>query len=245
MLKIVPLALILSMVWNAAHAASGRSAGPSDTDLEALLPNGYRVEKVLPFQLDSMTAVRYLVAISDANRDEPTKPVRVLYVGRKGTWQTLGSLPVSEENGSFPPNILEKLSVQSVNGHDLIHLYTVAWGGGSGSSHYFQFFTVENDAPRLLKAIDHDRMSRLYFCLYDEKIYDARLVKHRREKKGRAFVYTCYLEATEFAFDGKQILPTSTARLREKQGNRFLDEKYWCMSLKNAIKRKEVFPSNE
>ena len=82
---------------------------------------------------------------------------------------------------------------------------------------------------------------RLYFCIANELIYDAVLVKERGAKRGKSYIYTCYLDVSKYSYDGKGIVKIASEKLREMTGNRFLDEKYWCMSLRNALKRGEVF----
>ena len=116
-------------------------------------------------------------------------------------------------------------------------------GGGSGSLHLLQFYTVDKGKLKLVKAFEHGRMERLYFCIYNNAIYDSVVVKKRGEKREKvnAYIYICWMEVTKFTCDGKSIVPVATEKCREKTGNKFLDEKYWCMSVLTALKRGEVF----
>ena len=88
-------------------------------------------------------------------------------------------------------------------------------------------------------------MTRPYFALYENAAYDADLHCSRGEKRGKAYVYTCYLEVTKYVFDGEAIRAVGSERMRQRQGNRFLDEKYWFISVLKALQRKEIFAAAE
>lgn len=241
MSKISPILLFLFLAASTAHATIQSESKPSDSDLQKLLPDGYRVDKVLRCKVGEEGGLHFLAVLSDQNQTSPEKPIRLLYIDGKEKWFVIDSLQICGEDAQYPPNYVETMSIETVGDREVIFLYTMAWGGGSGSNHFYQFFTIANGRLQLLKAIEHERMLRFYFCLYNHRIFDMKLVKIRGEKRGKAFVYTCYLEATEYTYDGKNIVPLRTERFREKQGNRFLDEDYRCVSLRNAIIQKEVF----
>ena len=61
------------------------------------------------------------------------------------------------------------------------------------------------------------------------------------KKHGNAYVYTCYLLVTKYAFDGQAIRPVASERMREQRGNRYLQDKYWFISVLNALQKNEIF----
>ena len=133
------------------------------------------------------------------------------------------------------------MRLATIGSTPLLYLYTNSWWGGSGSVHLFSFFAVHDGKLDRLRQFEHERMMRSYFCLKDNAIYDAILVKTRGAKHGKAYVYTCYLDVSKFSCDGTAIVKVASEKLRERTGNRFLDEKYWNMSVCNALARGEVF----
>jgi hypothetical protein len=85
-------------------------------------------------------------------------------------------------------------------------------------------------------------MQQTYFAVYKNTIYDAECVCTRGgEKHGKAYVYTCYLQVTQYAFDGQAIRPVRSERMREQRGNRYLQDKYWFISVLKALQKNEVF----
>ena len=86
-------------------------------------------------------------------------------------------------------------------------------------------------------------MEQTYFAVYKNAIYDAQCVCTRGEKHGNAYVYTCYLQVTKYAFDGQTIQPVGSERMREMRGNRFLQDKYWFISVLKALQKNEIFPA--
>ena len=84
-------------------------------------------------------------------------------------------------------------------------------------------------------------MEQIYFAVYKSAIYDAERVCTRGEKHGNAYVYTCYLLVTKYAFDGQAIRPVASERMREQRGNRYLQDKYWFISVLNALQKNEIF----
>jgi hypothetical protein len=64
---------------------------------------------------------------------------------------------------------------------------------------------------------------------------------YQGEKHGNAFVYTCYLQVTKYEFDGQEIRPVGSGRMREQRGNRYLGEKYWFVSVLKALQTNEIF----
>jgi hypothetical protein len=124
---------------------------------------------------------------------------------------------------------------------NLILLRTVLSGGGSGSLNFFDFYRVERNKLVLVRGFSHERMEQTYFAVYQHAIYDAEKVCTRGEKHGNAYVYTCYLQVTKYAFDGRKIRPVGSERIREQRGNRFLTDKYWFISVLRALQKKEIF----
>jgi len=128
-----------------------------------------------------------------------------------------------------------------MGGSDLFLVRSVLSGGGSGSLHYFDFYQLDKKKLRLVKSFSHQRMEQIYFAVYKSAIYDAERVCTRGEKHGNAYVYTCYLLVTKYAFDGQAIRPVASERMREQRGNRYLQDKYWFISVLNALQKNEIF----
>lgn len=189
------------------------------------------------------------MALVDSNSEAPEKPIDLLYVDWDGKWVVRDRCPIrSGDTGEFArfnsPNYLNAMRIETIGTTPLLYVYTNSWWGGSGSNHLFSFYAIHDGKIVLLKQFEHDRMERFYFCLKNNAIYDAVLVKTRGERHGKAYVYTCYLDVSKYSCDGTGIARVGSGKLREMTGNRFLDEKYWNMSVCNALTRGEVFPSD-
>ncbi|HXA19753.1 MAG TPA: hypothetical protein VN380_22410 [Thermoanaerobaculia bacterium] len=138
---------------------------------------------------------------------------------------------------SLIPQYLNGISVVPVGRGSLLYVYTNWSRGGSGSRHYYQFFTAVSGRLMLLKTFEHERMERGYLCLTGHRIYDATLVKRRGAKNGNAYLYACFLDVTELTYDGQRILAVRSERVEERIGNRFLEESYRNMSLRSILRR--------
>jgi hypothetical protein len=214
----------------------------SDSELRLFIPDGYQSAKVLRYDLARKGYSQYLVALSDGNSADPQKPITLLYIDWDKKWYVKDKEVIT--NSDYMGNYYGDMRIETIGQTNLLYVYSYYSDGGSGSTHYYRFYSIEEGKLSLLKAFEHSRMERLYFCIWNNAIYDSELVKQRGEKKGNAFVYTCYLNVTKFTCDGKAIVALGAQRLREKQGNRFLDEQYWCMSVQNALKKGEVFEND-
>ena len=136
------------------------------------------------------------------------------------------------------------MRVETIGSTPMLYIKTHANFGGPGSLHLFSLYSVNNGKLVLLKQYEHDRMEQTYFCLKKKAIYDAVLVKTRGPKHGNAYIYTCYLAVSKYSYDGSTFVKVGTENLREMKGNRFLDEKYWFLSVCKALDRGEVFQSD-
>ena len=236
---------ILALPPNAAAVTTHR-AGLSPAALKQLTPEGYKIEKIIAGEPDQEDQHEYLVALADADDHEiPAKPVMLLLVavGRKILVEDSVTLH-NTDTGKFwdgPPNYFSGLTRENVGGGDLFLVRSVLSGGGSGSLHYFDFYRPEKKKLRLVKSFSHGRMQQTYFAVYKNAIYDAEPVCTRGEKRGEAYVYTCYLQVTKYAFDGQAIRPVGSERMREQRGNRFLQDKYWFISVLKALQKNEIF----
>jgi hypothetical protein len=204
--------------------------------LSKLLPPGYRTAAVLPCSLEADRKGRFVAALTDDDPDQPEKPVRLLYLAWNRGWTVLDSVEIAGTE-SLTPQYLNGISVVPVGQGSLLYVYTNWSAGGSGSRHYNQFFTAVSGRLVLLKTFEHERMQRGYLCLSGHRIYDAKLVKRRGQKKGNAYIYACFLDVTEFTYDGQRILAVRSERVEERTGNRFLDESYWNISLRSILRR--------
>ncbi len=224
---------------------NAESTGLSEAALKSLTPEGYKVEKTLDCGQREV-----LVALSGAETEGITaRPVTFLLVA-VGKRIAVEDRVIPHDSGKVgffwdgPPNYFAGMTRENVGGSDLVLLKTVLSGGASDSLHYFDFYRVEQHKLRLVKSLSHGRMERTYFALYKNAIYDAEKVCTRGEKHGKTFVYTCYLQVTKYAFDGQTINPAGSERMREQQGNRFLDEKYRFMSVLKALQKNEIFAAH-
>jgi hypothetical protein len=214
--------------------------------IKKFTPDGYKVEKILPCNINSKNGSEFLVAFSDVDLEIPRRTVMLFLVA-------MGDEVVVEDKVILPgegspldekesaPNYLHQMTRENIGAGDLFIVWSVNSGGGSGAIHYFDCYRPEQGKLHLVKRFIHDRMERLYFAIFKGAIYDAELQCTRGEKHGNAYIYTCYLRVTKYVFNGNSLVPLATERLREKQGNRFLNEKYWCMSVLSALKNGEVF----
>lgn len=229
-------ALCAPEVFGAALSPEARLA------LSKLLPTGYRTAAVLPCSLEADRKGRFVAALTDTDPDQSEKPVRLLYLAWNRGWTILDSVEIARTEPDLPPQYLNGIAVVPVGQGSLLYVYTNWSRGGSGSRHYYQFFTAVAGRLVLLKAFEHERMERSYLCLTRHRIYDALLVKRRGEKKGNAYIYTCFLDVTEFTFDGQRILAVRSERVEERTGDRSLDESYRNMSLRSILRHGGHFP---
>jgi hypothetical protein len=237
---------ILPLPANAA-AASTHRADPSAAALKELTPEGYKIEKTIACEPDQGAQHEHLVVLADADDHRiAAKPVMLLLVaaGKKIVVEDSVTLHNDANTGKFwdgPPNYFSGLTRENVGGGDLFLVRSVLSGGGSGSLHYFDFYRLEKKKLRLVKSFSHQRMEQTYLAVYKNAIYDAECVCTRGEKHGKAYVYTCYLQVTKYAFDGQAIRPVGSERMREQRGNRYLQDKYWFISVLKALQKNEIF----
>jgi hypothetical protein len=222
---------------------------PTDSELRLLVPAGFRLAMQLQYDFEGRGYPQFLLALADGNSEAPQKPIELLYVGWEGKWVIRDRRPIqSQGTGEYAkfwsPNYVNTLRLETIGHRQLVYVYSNSCWGGSGSNHLYSFYSVRDGRLTLLKQFEHERMMRFYFCLRNGAIYDAVLVKNRGAKHGNAYVYTCYLAVTKYSCDGNSIVMVGSEKLREMTGNRFLDEKYWNMSVCNALTRCEAFQSD-
>jgi len=245
-------ALLIAAIWilflpeNAA-AASTHRADLSAAALKELTSEGYRIEKTIACTPGQGAQHEHLVALADADDHQiAKKPVVLLLVaaGKKIVVEDSVILHNDANTGRFwngPPNYFSGLTRENVGGSDLFLVRSAFSAGGSGSLHYFDFYKPEKKKLRLVKSFSHGRMDETYFAVYKNAIYDAESVCTRGEKRGKAYVYTCYLQVTKYAFDGQAIRPVDSERMREQRGNRYLQDKYRFISVLKALQKNEIF----
>jgi hypothetical protein len=239
------LALLVPVDLSAAKPPVPR---PSATALKQLTPAGYRVAVALLCDADPGGVPEFLVALSDLDEESPSKTVTLLLV--RGDHQPvvedsvlLHSEPPHPGDRALAPNYCFGVSRQNVGAGDLFLVTSRGAWGGSGAINYFDFFRPENHKLRLVKSFQHPRMESYYFTVFENAAYDAEVQCVRGEKHGNAYVYTCWLQVTKFLFNGTDLLPVASERMREQKGNRFLKDQYWFISLKRALQNREVFAS--
>jgi len=243
-------ALLIAAICTLSLTATAAAASTHRTDLSAaalkvLTPEGYKVEKTIACEPDQGAQHEHLVALAD-DHQIAAKPVMLLLVaaGKKIVVEDSVTLHNDANTGQFwdgPPNYFSGLTRENVGGGDLFLVRSVLSGGGSGSLHYFDFYRLEKKKLRLVKSFSHQRMEQTYFAVYKNAIYDAECVCTRGEKHGKAYAYTCYLQVTKYAFDGHAIRPVGSERMREQRGNRYLQDKYWFISVLKALQKNEIF----
>jgi hypothetical protein len=237
---------ILALPANAADASTHR-ADLSAAALKELTPEGYKIEKTIACEPDQSAQHEHLVALADADDQQiKAKPVMLLLVaaGKKIVIEDRVTLHKGDTTGKFgdgSPNYFTGLTTENLGGGDLFLVRSALSAGGSGSLHYFDFYRIEKKKLRLVKRFSHGRMDQTYFAVYKNAIYDAKCVCTRGEKHGKAYVYTCYLQVTKYAFDGQAIQPVGSERMREQRGNRFLEDKYRFISVLKALQKNEIF----
>jgi hypothetical protein len=230
-----------------AAAATTHRADSSAAALKELTPEGYKVEKIMACGPNQGAQHDHLVALSDVDDVQiPARPVMLLLVavGTKIVVEDSVTLHKEATTGKFwngPPNYFSGMTRENVGGGDLFLVRSVLSGGGSGSLHYFDFYRPEKKKLRLVKSFSHGRMEQTYFAVYKNAIYDAELVCSRGGRHGKAYVYTCYLQVTKYTFDGQAIRPVGSERMREQRGNRYLQDKYWFISVLKALQNNEIF----
>lgn len=241
------LALALTVLTLAAlTTATARTPHLSATAQRKLTPPGYRVAVALLADVDPQGVPRFLVALDDLDQASPEKVVMLLLVrgDREAVVEdsvALHTEPFRPDEPAWPPNYCFRLSKENVGDTDLFLLTTRSASGGSGAVNYNDFFTLEGHTLRLVKSFRHGRMDNYYFTVFQNAAYDADVKCVRGEKHGKAYVYTCWLQVTKFRFNGTDLVPVASERMREKKGNRFLEDDYRWISLKGALEAKEVF----
>jgi hypothetical protein len=241
------IAAVIILPLQAIALAANTQYSELSTALKELTPEGYKVETAINCTLDRATEHEYLIALSDVVSDAiPERPVMILLVavGKKIAIEDRVVLHNDASTGKFwdgPPNFFNGMTREKVGGGDLFLVKSVLSGGGSGSIHYFDFYRPEHKKLHLVKSFSHGRMEQTYFAVFKNAVYDAERVCTRGERRGKAFVYTCYLQVTKYTFDGQEIRPIGSERMRERRGNRFLEEKYWFISVLKALRNNEIF----
>lgn len=139
------------------------------------------------------------------------------------------------------PNYFHGLEAEELDGGKVYLAISTYSGGGSDGYFYFDLYKIDGEKLKLLASYPHDRLMRTYFTVFNHAIYDGKLSCSRGDKHGAAYTYTCGLNVTKYVYDGNSIQAAGTERLHERQGNRFLNEKYWMTSVRQALERKEIF----
>ena len=243
-------ALGLTMATSGSATAAGNvPKSPTESELRRLVPEGLRVAMQLRYDFEGRGYLQYLLALADSNAEAPQKVIELLYVDWDGKWVVRDRQPIrtrgtGEYADSLSPNYVHAMRIETVGNTGLVYVYTSSWWGGSGSNHLYSFFAIRDGRVNLLKQFEHGRMQRLYFCLRNRAIYDGELVKIRGSKHGKAYVYICFLDLAKYSCDGSSIVKVGSEKLREMTGNRFLDEKFWNMSVCNALARCEAFQAD-
>ncbi len=244
------LGLLAAGPVSAANAADGpaQAKGGDIISTQAraallpLIPEGYTTGAVIACELGAHDKGRYVAALVDSKADDPERVVRLLYLAWDGAhWTVLDNFAIAGLDGSYPPQYLSGLSVVPVGQQSLLYVFTTSFGGGSGSDQYFQLYRASGQHLQLVRSFEHGRMESGFFTLRNARVYDADVACSRGPKKGQAYIYSCYLDAKEFTYDGNQLVQTRREKVEPRTGNRFLFESYRNESLYAVIQRDGYF----
>ena len=249
-LSILCLHATVCCPWASATQAVGVFPALPAAVLRTVTPAGYKVDAVIGLSKTGGGSRQYLLALSDQIADEsnaaqiPEKVPMVLLarMDRELVVQDQVLLHSSGEGeAGNTPNFFTKMSAEDVGVGKLYLLTSMQFGGGSGSEHFFDFYRVHNDKLQLMKSFLHGRMQQPYFAIYKNAIYDGKLHCERGEKHGKAYTYTCRIDVTKYVYDGVAVRAIGTQPMRIRQGNRYLSDSYWFVSVSKALRNKEIF----
>jgi hypothetical protein len=229
-------ALVLLAGWSL-PAFGGAVSQEASVALATLLPDGYRTAAIVPLEVSQGGHGTFAAALVDRDGETPERSVRLLSLRWTGRWTVLDTIELTADDVQLAPQYVGGISVVRVGGASLLYVHAFWFGGGSGSEHFYRFYTIASGRLRLSRAFEHGRMERGYLCLRNDRIYDATLVCSRGEKIGPSFVHSCYLDTTEFTFDGESVNAVRRERLEERAGNRFLSDSYRNLSLRSILMR--------
>ena len=242
-LIVTGMLLVLGSDWfHAKRLPSEQSGQPR---LEAFLPDGFQVDKVLRHDFANKGYRQYVVAISNHMNSE--QPLMLLYLEHNGTWFVKDKAQIhpaasrDSETMFDQPNYIDGLVLSKVGTQTLILFESVASFGGSGANFFFDFYQIHNGRFALVKTFNHERMEQTYFCIYNGAVYDAVFVNIKGKKVGKSFVHTCYLDVTKYTFDGVNFVALGQERMREKQGNWTMADSYRFISVYKAVQSGEIF----
>ena len=244
-----------------AATASAQVTRNLEDQVAPWVPAGYAIQEIKKVPSTENGDSQYLVALSDSMMPKannplpneiivgvPSKPPELLLVKVAGSAILQDQIVLHKRAQSCmhigeppEPNYLGSIEAEDVGDGKLFLVHSTYSGGGSGGFHYFDLYRVEHNKLKQLATYSHDRLVRSYFTIFNHAIYDGQLSCARGEKHGAAYVYTCGIDVTKYIYDGNSIQPAGTERMHERKGNRFLNEKYWMMSVQNALGQREIF----
>ena len=249
-LSILCLQATVCCPWASAAPAVGTFPALPAAVLQTVTPAGYKVDAAIGLSKTGGGSRQYLLALSDQIADDsnsaeiPEKVPMVLLARMDKTLVVQDQVLLhssGEDDTGNTPNYFTKMSAEDVGAGKLYLLTSMQFGGGSGSEHFFDFYRVHNDKLQLMKSFSHGRMQRPYFAIYQNAIYDGKLHCERGEKHGKAYIYTCRIDVTKYVYDGAAVRAIGTQPMRIRQGNRYLSDSYWFVSVSKALRNKEIF----
>jgi hypothetical protein len=242
-LILIGMLLLSGSDWvHAKRLPSDQSGRPR---LEAFLPGGFQVDKVLHHDFSNEGYKQYVIAISNHMNTE--QPLMLLYLEHNGTWFVKDKVQIhptasrDSETMFDQPNYIDGLVLSKVGTQTLILFESVASFGGSGANFFFDFYQIRNGHFVLVKTFNHERMEQTYFCIYTGAVYDAAFINIKGTKVGKSFVHTYYLDVTKYTFDGVNFVALGKERMREKQGNWTMADAYRFISVYKAVQSGEIF----
>jgi hypothetical protein len=207
-------------------------------------PEGYRIAQVVPCPEEPGRPPESLVGLADENEADPSRPITLLLVAT-GPGTLVEDRVVLAGDGSsagdLAPNYVQRIVVEELEGGRVFLVWTAWSGGGSGAVHYFDLYRSTGGTLQRVERFTHDRPERGYFTVYRGSVYDASVQCERGPKQGNAYRYSCQMKVTKFQLVGTELQPVASESCRQRQGNRFLNEKYWGASVREALQRGEVF----
>jgi hypothetical protein len=233
-LSIVVLINLLFFVfaYNAKSAEISDSLPPklTENDLKIFIPEDYELDKFIERDFNNKGYSQYILAMSETkiNKDRydiNNRPVILFYLDWDGKWKVNDSImphvsyythKQGGANITGGPNYVKDLKIVKLGNREIIYFKSEAFAGGSGGTYFLDFYVVENRKLKLLKTFALWSQQPGYACFYNTAFYYAKDFNIRGEKKGKSYVYTCYLEVSKYSFDGNNITLVGTELMREK-----------------------------
>jgi hypothetical protein len=222
----------------------------SGDQISPFIPPGYKLDQLLEIEFSGKPEC--VLASSQDNNDK-LKPVNLTLLSWDGKWEVTDKLYPHVANNEpkrivevpDEPNYYKELSVRQFDKGKLIFFRSISSAGGSGSHHFYDFYTVENGKLKLVQSFGQSSRTLGYFCFYKGAVFNSELIEKKGELKGNSYVYTCYVDVKKYEFNGNEFKQVGSEHWREKQGNRYLADSYMALSVSKALEAGEIFKNEK